>query len=75
MGSSIPKTCYKHEERTPNNLFTESCLEMIEESALKNGHIGLAIKWILFFLEVSIRITKDKNNKNSLMNIFLKYLY
>lgn len=53
MGHSIPKHCYENEERTPNNLFKESCLEIVEEAAFKSGRIGLAIKWILFFLEVS----------------------
>ncbi|TMW43829.1 hypothetical protein DOY81_011091 [Sarcophaga bullata] len=51
MGRSIPKNCYENEERTPNNLYTANCMEIIEETAFKSGRIGLAIKWILFFLE------------------------
>ncbi|KAM7342767.1 tetraspanin 42En [Cochliomyia hominivorax] len=52
MGRSIPKSCYQNEVKSAENLFTKSCLEIIEETAFKNGQIGLAIKWILFFLEL-----------------------
>lgn len=55
MGKSIPKNCYKNEERIPINLYTDNCLDIIEENAFKSGRIGLAIKWTLFFLEVSMR--------------------
>ena len=55
MGRSIPKNCYENEERTPNNLYTDNCMEIIEETAFKSGRIGLAIKWILFFLEVCMK--------------------
>ncbi|XP_046811215.1 protein late bloomer [Lucilia cuprina] len=52
MGRSIPKNCYENEERLPINLFTENCLDIVERNASKSGRIGLAIKWILFFLEL-----------------------
>ena len=55
MGRSIPKNCYENEERIPNNLYTDNCMEIIEETAFKSGRIGLAIKWILFFLEVCMK--------------------
>ncbi|XP_075166520.1 tetraspanin 42En isoform X1 [Haematobia irritans] len=49
---SIPKKCYLNQERTSQNLFKDGCLDIVVENASKNSHIGLTVKWIIFFLEL-----------------------
>lgn len=58
----IPKTCYLNQERTSENLFKEGCLDIVAENASKNGQIGLTVKWIIFFLEVSMGLLRRHMN-------------
>ncbi|XP_053965109.1 23 kDa integral membrane protein [Anastrepha ludens] len=48
----VPKNCYLNFSGAENDLYTESCLRVLQEMARKSGSTGLAIKLTLFGFEV-----------------------
>ncbi|XP_036343863.1 protein late bloomer-like [Rhagoletis pomonella] len=52
LDKRIPKNCYRNFSGAENDLFTESCLKLLQEMARKSDSTGLAIKLTLFGFEI-----------------------
>ncbi|XP_039957442.1 protein late bloomer-like isoform X1 [Bactrocera tryoni] len=52
LDKRIPRNCYRNFSGTESDLYTESCLTVLQEMARKSGSTGLAIKLTLFGFEV-----------------------
>ncbi|KAH8236967.1 hypothetical protein KR038_001145 [Drosophila bunnanda] len=53
LGRGIPINCYRALERQGDSLFTQGCLEAVQDHATDNVAIGLVIKWLLLLVELA----------------------
>ncbi|KAH8372769.1 hypothetical protein KR009_004604 [Drosophila setifemur] len=51
LGRGIPIKCYRNFERLEDHLFTEGCLQAVQNHSTDNVTVGLVIKWLLLLVE------------------------